>query len=136
MRDGLIAARRTADLAGDRAGGLAWGVYGVVRRQHHGLRPGVRPRLVNVFLAIYSTLPGLPLDGGNVAARVVWGSRDERRGTVAAAWGGRVVAVLVMSIPFWTVDRWRASPDLVGVVFSAIIGFFIWRGAGAALGRG
>ena len=88
----------------------------------------------NVFLAIYNALPGLPLDGGNVLRAIVWGAtKDERRGTVAAAWGGRVVAVLVMSIPFWTAWRRGASPDLVSVVFSVAIGFFIWQGASQAL---
>lgn len=88
----------------------------------------------NVFLAIYNALPGLPLDGGNVLRAVVWGvTKDERRGTVVAAWGGRVVAVLVMTIPFWTAFRSGRSPDLVSVVFSVAIGFFIWQGASQAL---
>lgn len=88
----------------------------------------------NIFLAVYNALPGLPLDGGNVLRAVVWGiTRDERRGTVVAAWGGRVVAVLVACLPFWFAFRGGYSPDLVSVVFSVAIAAFIWQGASQAL---
>lgn len=88
----------------------------------------------NVFLAIYNALPGLPLDGGNVLRAVVWGlTKDERRATVVAAWGGRVVALLVVSIPVWEGLRAGRAPDLLSVVFTVAIGVFLWQGATQAL---
>ena len=88
----------------------------------------------NVFLAIYNALPGLPLDGGNVLRAIVWGiTKDERRATVVAAWGGRIVALLVVSIPVWQALSRGRSPDLLGVMFSVAIAAFLWQGATAAL---
>ena len=88
----------------------------------------------NIFLAVFNALPGLPLDGGNVLKSVVWGvTRDEGRGTVVAAWGGRVVAVLVAALPFWFAYQVGATPDLVSVVFSVAIAAFLWQGATQAL---
>ncbi len=60
-------------------------------------RPGRRPTSSS---AIYNALPGLPLDGGAVLKPSIWGiTRDEHRGTVVAAWAGRVVAVAAVGVP-------------------------------------
>ncbi len=88
----------------------------------------------NAFVAVFNLLPGQPLDGGQMLESAVWaGTKDRTRGTVAAAWTGRVVAVLVVA--------WALLPDLVAgrqpslftVVWAVLIGGFLWSGATAAL---
>jgi Zn-dependent protease len=133
LRDGLIAASGPAAslLIGVAAGLVATATYGgsiEIYVLAYALAWS------NVFLAIYNSLPGLPLDGGNVLRAVVWGiTKDERRATVVAAWGGRVVALLVVSIPVWQALRRGESPDLLSIVFSVTIGVFLWQGASQAL---
>src|SRR3954462_11089846 len=57
----------------------------------------------NLFVGIVNLVPGLPLDGGRILKAVVWGaSGDTHRGTIVAAWGGRVVALLALGYPFLT----------------------------------
>jgi Zn-dependent protease len=90
---------------------------------------------MNLLLAGFNLLPGLPLDGGAVLQSVVWrigGRRD--LGTVVAGWAGRVVAVGVV---LW----FGVRPLLLGdvrtfdLVFSLLMGWVLWQGAGAALHR-
>ncbi len=109
------------------------------------LADGADPRIVavlaasawaNGIMAAYNLLPGLPLDGGTVLKAAVWaGTRSEHRGTVAAAWAGRALAVLMIAIPLWWVLR---TPDnsyvgllVTGVIFAALL----WSGATQSLRR-
>lgn len=91
----------------------------------------------NVFVGVFNMLPGLPLDGGQLLEALVWqltGSRT--RGTVAAGWVGRVVAVAVLAWALvWPVLR-GVAPGWSTVVWSAIIGAFLWSGAGDAINAG
>jgi Zn-dependent protease/CBS domain-containing protein len=46
----------------------------------------------NALVGVYNLLPGLPLDGGQVLRAVVWAvTRNERTGTIGAAWAGRLL---------------------------------------------
>lgn len=88
----------------------------------------------NVFVGIFNLLPGLPLDGGQLLEALVWritGSRT--RGTIAAGWIGRVVAVGVLAYALLLPLTVGARPDLSTVVWSAIVGSFLWSGAGDAM---
>lgn len=88
----------------------------------------------NGFVGIFNLLPGLPLDGGQLLESAVWaGTKDRSRGTAAAGWTGRVVAVLVVAwgiLPPLVVGR---TPSLFTVVWTVLIGTFLWSGATAAL---
>lgn len=85
----------------------------------------------NVLLGIFNVLPGLPLDGGRLVETAVWkATGSQERGTIAAAWCGRVIAVLVVAgallYPLWR----GLSPELTTVVVAAMIALFMWQGAG------
>ncbi len=91
--------------------------------------------VMNLLLAGFNLLPGLPLDGGAVVQSLVWrvtGRRD--LGTRVAGWAGRAVAVGVV---LW----FGVRPLLLGEVrtsdllIALVMGWILWQGAGAALGR-
>lgn len=91
----------------------------------------------NAFVGLFNLLPGLPLDGGQMLEAAVWritGSRT--RGTVAAGWVGRVVAVAVVAWALLWPLLQGTRPSLVTVAWSALIGAFLWSGAGAAISAG
>jgi Zn-dependent protease len=88
----------------------------------------------NAFVAGFNLLPGLPLDGGKVLEALVWAvTGDRTRGTVVAAWGGRLVvvgvAVYVLLVPFLQ----GRQPSLTNVVWVALLGSFLWTAAGQSL---
>ncbi len=68
--------------------------------------PGTLPFLLmtvvaasNALVAAFNLLPGLPLDGGRVLRSVLWRlTGDPDRATRAAAWAGRVVALVVVPV--------------------------------------
>ncbi|WP_265521061.1 site-2 protease family protein [Oerskovia flava] len=91
----------------------------------------------NVFVGVFNLLPGLPLDGGQILESVVWAATGSRtRGTIAAGWVGRAVAVgIVVWALTWPLSR-GAQPDLFTVAWAALIGAFLWSGAGSAMRAG
>lgn len=90
--------------------------------------------LANVFVGAFNLVPGLPLDGGRVLEALVWRLTGDRlRGTVVAGWVGRVVAVGVLA---WMLLRpvvQGGQVSLLGVVWAALVGAFLWTGADQAV---
>jgi CBS domain-containing protein len=79
-------------------------------------------------------VPGLPLDGGRVLKAVVWGvTGDTHRGTIIAAWVGRVVAVAAIGWPLLMARIFDTSPSGFDFIFAGVIAMFLWSGASAAL---
>jgi len=104
-----------------------------------GMGPGVLHDViwsvgwVNILVAIFNMLPGLPLDGGRVFKAVVWQlTGREETGTRFAAWIGRVAAVglVVTSLLLADFDSNRWTFD---VVIALVVAWFLWEGAGHAL---
>ncbi|HEY2877188.1 site-2 protease family protein [Nocardioides sp.] len=88
----------------------------------------------NLFVGIINLVPGLPLDGGRILKALVWGvSGDTHRGTIVAAWGGRVVAILAIGYPFMTSKVLGVKPTVIDFVFAGVISMFLWTGATQAL---
>ena len=90
----------------------------------------------NAAVAGFNLLPGLPLDGGRVLRAGIWRvTGDPQRATVASAWSGRVVAVLVVPVLLLVVlpAVGFGRADLSGVVLGALVATFIYVGATAAL---
>lgn len=92
---------------------------------------------VNLFVGLFNLLPGLPLDGGHIVSSLVWQATGRKgTGLTAAGWLGRVVAVGSVA---WFVGRPLAqgqSPSLLSLAWTAMIAFFLWRGASAAIRAG
>ncbi|MFF4340940.1 site-2 protease family protein [Kitasatospora sp. NPDC001540] len=92
----------------------------------------------NLVVAAFNLLPGLPLDGGRMLRAVVWALTGKpMKGTLAAVWVGRALAVaVVLGLPIFSssqdVER-SATEAMVDGVLAAILGFIIWQGAGNSL---
>jgi Zn-dependent protease len=92
----------------------------------------------NLLVAAFNLLPGLPLDGGFLVEAAVWGLTGSRgRGMLVAGWAGRLITAgvagwLAVVQPLLT----RTAPDLLSLVWVALIGAFLWRGASAAIAVG
>ena len=77
---------------------------------------------INLFLALFNMIPGLPLDGGNVLKAAVWKFTGNRyRGIRIAARAGQVVGGVAI-----------ASGILSLSVWNALIGWFLYQNAGRA----
>ena len=87
----------------------------------------------NLLVAIFNLLPGLPLDGGRVLRAIVWGiTKNAYSGTVAAAWTGRVLAIVV----FFLMNIAYAADGTLnpfGMGLAVFMAMFIWFGASQAL---
>jgi len=87
----------------------------------------------NLVVGVLNLIPGLPLDGGRILQAAVWAvSRRRRLGTVVAAWGGRVAAVLAIAWPV-TMPLFGLTPDIIDYLVAVIVGAFLWSGATQAL---
>lgn len=88
----------------------------------------------NLVVGVLNLVPGLPLDGGRVLKAAVWQlTGSAHRGTVVAAWGGRLTAAAVLLWPVLRLVAWGVEPDVFNLVLAFIIALFLWNGASAAL---
>ncbi|MBO0827236.1 MAG: site-2 protease family protein [Streptosporangiales bacterium] len=86
---------------------------------------------VNAIVAAFNLLPGLPLDGGAIVRSAVWKiARRRSTGTVAAAWAGRGLAVVVVfAAAGWGMVTGNGQPGIVDIVWGGLIAMFLWSGA-------
>ncbi|MES9622383.1 site-2 protease family protein [Streptomyces tuirus] len=125
---------------------LAGVFYAAVQTVEPGTVPGVLLAglmISNLIVAAFNLLPGLPLDGGRMLRAVVWKITGKpMKGTVAAAWVGRALAVSVLiGLPLLTQSGALGTDavDNVGMdtvldaLLAAILAAIIWTGAGNSL---
>lgn len=90
--------------------------------------------VANGFVGLFNLLPGLPLDGGRILEAAVWAITGSRtRGTVAAGWFGRVVALGAVG---WMLSRAAQNGgqvNLVDLIWAGAVGSMLWAGAGQAM---
>jgi Zn-dependent protease/CBS domain-containing protein len=118
---------------------LALGVGGLWLS--HGLQLGSVPQLLalgvggsNLLVGAFNLLPGLPLDGGQLLRALLWKATGSwHRGTVAAAWAGRGLAVLVAVSPVAIASARHTTMNTFDLLWAWFIAFFVWGGASAAL---
>jgi Zn-dependent protease len=85
--------------------------------------------LLNVLMAGFNVLPGLPLDGGRMLQAAVWRvSGNRRTGTSVAAWSGMAVGVLCGA---WAAYELTQN-NLNGALWIGLIALFIFQGARAS----
>jgi Zn-dependent protease len=88
----------------------------------------------NLLVGAINLVPGLPLDGGRVLKSAVWQlTGSMHRGTIVAAWGGRVTALAALLWPLAKPALFGVQPDVFDFLYAFVIGFFLWNGATAAL---
>lgn len=88
----------------------------------------------NLVIGVLNLVPGLPLDGGRVLKSAVWQlGGNPHRGTIVAAWGGRVVGVLALFWPTIAQVLTDTEPDVFDYLFAFLIAGFLWSGATASL---
>ena len=112
-------------------GAVGWGLaqlwqYGV---------PGALVRqlmFANIIVGVFNLLPGLPLDGGRMLRAVIWKFTGKPgAATIAAAWVGRILAVALLAIPFFSGRL--AGGDLVSTLWVVVIAAFMWTGASQSI---
>jgi CBS domain-containing protein len=108
-------------------GGIGWGLYQVVNT---GIAGALIWMLVfaNLIVGLFNLLPGLPLDGGRMLRAVIWlVTKKPTTATLAAAWTGRVLAIGLLAIPFFSGGL--AGGDMVSTIWVIVIAGFMWTGA-------
>lgn len=90
--------------------------------------------IANLIVGVLNLIPGLPLDGGRVLKAGVWSLTDNvHKGTLAAGWGGRTVAVAALFWPLAQESVLGVEPEFMDYVLSFVIAAFLWTGATAAM---
>ncbi len=88
----------------------------------------------NLLIGVLNLVPGLPLDGGRVLKAAVWrltGRVDT--GVIAAGWGGRVTAVVVLLLPVVLGRITGYEITALDLVLSFVIAVFLWTGASQSI---
>jgi Zn-dependent protease/CBS domain-containing protein len=113
-------------------GGIGWGLTILVPEGSVVWSLLRQLMVANFIVGVFNFLPGLPLDGGRMLRAVIWKfTRRPATATIAAAWTGRVLAIALLVIPFYSGGL--TGGDIVSTVWVAVIAAFMWIGAGQSI---
>jgi Zn-dependent protease len=107
---------------------IAGAGYLIARAVPHGLTHQLVAQLffANLVVGIFNLLPGLPLDGGRIFRAGVWKITGRQvTATMAAAWAGRVLALVLVGFALF---GQRNSGSFIGLywLWLLVIAGFIW----------
>jgi Zn-dependent protease len=86
----------------------------------------------NLIVGVFNLLPGLPLDGGRMLRAAIWKiTKKPTTATIAAAWVGRILAIALLAIPFFSGGL--AGGDIVSTLWVVVIAAFMWTGASQSI---
>jgi len=91
---------------------------------------------LNVVLALFNLLPGLPMDGGRALESLLGAVlRSPVTGTRITAWIGRAIAVGIVLVPLTLIVRTGGAGtfSLLTLVWAMLIAGMLWQGASRAL---
>jgi Zn-dependent protease len=90
--------------------------------------------VVNLIVGLFNFLPGLPLDGGRMLRAVIWKFTGRpATATIAAAWTGRGLAVVLVACPFIPGFSRVFDNTIVNTIMVVVIAAFMWIGAGQSI---
>ncbi len=84
---------------------------------------------INLILALFNMIPGLPLDGGNVLKSIVWKiTGNPNKGVIFAGRVGQVIGWLGITIGVLSI----LGISSIGSIWTLLIGWFLLQNAGFA----
>jgi len=84
---------------------------------------------VNLMLALFNLIPGLPLDGGNILKAIVWKITGKpNQGIIIASRFGQIFGIIAIAIGFLSIVK----PLPFVSVWTGLIGFFLLQNANLA----
>jgi len=120
-------------IAGPLVSVLLFGIFGLINANFSLSSPLtaiVAPvAYINLVLALFNMIPGLPLDGGNVLKSIVWKiTGNPNKGVIFAGKAGQVVAWIAIALGILAI----AGISQVGSFWTLLIGVFLLQNAGTA----
>jgi len=84
---------------------------------------------INLILALFNMIPGLPLDGGNVLKALVWKiTGNPNKGVIIAGRVGQVIGWIAISLGILSI----LGISQIGSIWTLLIGTFLLQNAGFA----